>query len=65
MFDPIDIECPTCKRKLKLKLNEMTSGKTKKCNGCSTIIEFSGNGARDIQKSMNDFERQMKKLSRI
>ena len=35
-----EIECPTCRRKIKIKVEEMVPSKSKICNWCKTEIEF-------------------------
>ena len=57
-----EIECPTCRRKIKIKVEEMVPSKSKICNWCKTEIEFTGDDGRKIQKSLDDFEKNMKKL---
>ena len=55
-----DIDCPSCKRKLSLKIKEMVPGRTKKCLGCNTTIEFSGDDGRRTQRAIDSFEKKLK-----
>lgn len=36
----IDAECPTCKRKLKFKMQDVQSTKKITCQGCKTVIDI-------------------------
>lgn len=57
-----EIECPNCKRQIKVKLEEMVPGKSKSCNWCKTEIKFTGDNGNEIQKSFDDFQKSLKKL---
>ncbi|WP_417333897.1 hypothetical protein, partial [Halarcobacter sp.] len=57
-----EIECPNCKRKMKIMVEEMVPNKSKNCNWCKTEIKFTGDDGRKIQKSLDNFEKSMKKM---
>ncbi len=57
-----DINCPICNRKVKIKVKEMVPGRSKRLS-CGCTIQFSGDDGRQVQKSLDDFERQLKKLN--
>lgn len=57
-----EIECPNCKRKIKIKVEEIVPNKSKNCNWCKAEIKFTGDDGRKAQKSLDDFEKSLKKL---
>lgn len=57
-----DISCPTCNRKVKVKVKEMVPGRSKRLS-CGCTIQFSGDDGRQVQKALDDFERQLKRLN--
>jgi transcription elongation factor Elf1 len=57
-----DIECPNCKRKIKIKVKEMVPGHTKNCPSCGLVIRFSGDDGRKVQRAMDDLQRTLKRL---
>ena len=59
----IDLECPSCRRKFKQKLEGMRPGRSRTCPHCGTTIEFSGDDASEIQRAVDDLERTLKKIS--
>ncbi len=59
----MDINCPSCHRKVKIRVKDMVPGQTKQLS-CGCNIEFSGDDGRRVQNALNDFERQLKQLNR-
>jgi hypothetical protein len=59
-----EIECPNCGHSIRIKVKEMVPGRSKRCPCCATAIEFSGDDGRKVQRALNDFERELKRLSR-
>ena len=57
-----DINCPGCKRKIKIKVKEMVPGRKKTCSFCRSEIQFSGDDGRKAQKAVDDFEKSLKNL---
>ena len=57
-----DINCPNCNRKVKIKVKDMVPGRSKQLS-CGCTIQFSGDDGRQVQKALDDFERQLKKLN--
>lgn len=55
---------PICKPTLfrNLKVEEMVPNKSKNCNWCKAEIKFTGVDGRKAQKSLDDFEKSLKKL---
>jgi len=60
----IDIKCPNCKRKFTQRVEEMRPGAQRRCPGCDTFIQFTGDDGRQAQKALDDFERTLKNLFR-
>lgn len=57
-----DIECPGCKKKIKVKIKEMVPGRKKVCPSCRSEIRFSGDDGRKTQKALDDLDKTMKNL---
>jgi hypothetical protein len=60
-----EVQCPSCKRKIKIKAEEMIPGKKKTCPSCCAEITFSGDDGRKIQKAIDDLEKNIKKTFKI
>lgn len=60
-----DLECPNCHRKFKQKVEEVRPGKSRHCPYCGTMIEFTGDDGRQVQKAVDDLKRTLKSKSRI
>lgn len=58
----VDIECPGCKRKLKIKVENMRPGQKMRCLSCNSEIRFSGDNGRKAQRAIDDFEETLKKM---
>lgn len=58
-----DIECPNCHRTIRVRVEDMRPGKSTKCSSCGTILEFTGDDGRKIQKSLDDLERTIVDIS--
>jgi DNA-directed RNA polymerase subunit RPC12/RpoP len=59
-----DLQCPNCHRKFKQKVEDMHPGKSRRCPYCGTVIEFTGDDGRKIQKAVDGLERSLKRASR-
>lgn len=57
-----DVECPNCKTKIKIKIEEMVPGRSKLCPGCKSEIDFTGDDAREAQRAVNDLEKTLKNM---
>jgi hypothetical protein len=57
-----DINCPSCKRALKVKIKEMVPGRKKKCLGCGAEIVFAGDDMRKAQRSLDDLTKKIKNV---
>jgi len=57
-----DIECPGCKRKIKVKVVDMRPGRTKNCPRCRAEISFTGDDGRKAQKAIDDLEKSLKNM---
>ena len=60
-----EITCPKCQRKLKIKVKEMIPGQTRNCPSCNTVIRFSGDDGRKIQRALDDLQRTLRRIGRI
>jgi hypothetical protein len=45
-------------------VEEMQPGAQRRCPGCGTSIQFTGDDGRQAQKALDDFERTLKNLFR-
>lgn len=59
------IQCPNCKRGIKIRVEEMVPGRSKKCPNCQTSIKFTGDDGRKAQEALDDLERTIKKMKDI
>lgn len=55
--EKVEVECPKCNMKLKVKLIDLSPGKKIKCNKCSSDIVFKGD---DVGKSIKEIEKIFK-----
>lgn len=60
----LDIPCPSCQKKFKEKARNIKAGNSKICPHCKKTIKYEGDDLSKIQKSLDDFERSLKKLSK-
>lgn len=60
-----ELECPNCHRKFKQKIEDMRPGRSRNCPYCGTVIEFTGDDGRKMQKAVDSLERSLKRASRI
>lgn len=58
----IDLDCPQCNTRFSRKLSELAPGKNYRCRKCGTNIQFEGDGANKIRKTLGDFEKSLKNL---
>ncbi|MGI2151229.1 hypothetical protein ACRN97_21895 [Shewanella baltica] len=58
----VDVECPGCKRTMKVKVEDMRPGRKKICSSCKAEISFTGDDGRKAQKVMDDFEKSLKNM---
>ena len=59
----IDIQCPSCGRKIKQRVDRMHSGASRRCL-CGCNINFTGDDGRKVQRELDKFERDLNKLFR-
>ena len=59
-----DIRCPNCGYKVRIRVREMVPGTSKRCPHCATPFQFGGDDGRQVQRALDDFERELKRLSR-
>lgn len=58
-----DLNCPGCKRAMRIKVKEMVPGTSKRCPfGCGATIKFSGDDGRKLQGALDDLERTFRRL---
>lgn len=60
----MQVPCPSCGRKLKVKLRELSSGHSTRCPSCGCSIQFEGDGGRQAQRAIDDLNEQIKRLNR-
>ncbi len=56
-----NINCPSCKRSLSMRIEDMRPGTRKQCL-CGANIAFTGDDGRNVQKVIDDFEKSLKKM---
>lgn len=59
----VEIQCPKCRRKFKQRLDQMGNGRSKRC-ACGCQIKFKGNGGPSAQRTLDKFQRDLKRLFR-
>ena len=59
-----EISCPSCQRKITIKVKEMVPGQTKNCPSCGLVIRFSGDDGRKAQRALDDLQKTLKSLGR-
>lgn len=59
----VDMNCPNCGRRAKVKVKEMIPGHSKRLN-CGCIVEFTGDDGREVQRSLDELGRELEKLNR-
>ncbi len=57
-----DITCPSCGRTVRIKVEEMVPGRSRKCPSCDTVFKFSGDDGRKAQNALDDLERTLHNL---
>jgi uncharacterized C2H2 Zn-finger protein len=60
----VDLSCPNCKKVFTAKIESMIPGKSTKCPKCSSVVKFTGDDGRKVQKALDDFERSLKNMSK-
>ena len=58
----VDLDCPKCKHVFKFKIADMSPGKSATCPKCGAVIKFTGDDLSKFQKSLDDFDRNLKNL---
>jgi len=56
--------CPNCHRRFKQRVEGMRPGQSRRCPHCGTVINFTGDDGRRIQKAVDDLECTVKRMSR-
>lgn len=59
----IEFSCPICYSEIKIKAKQMRSGNSTTCPYCKSNIQFTGDDGSKVQKSLNDFEKQISKIN--
>jgi len=59
----VEITCPKCSRKLKVKLRSMVPGRSKHCI-CGCEVRFSGDDGSRIQRELDALARRLRQLGR-
>ena len=66
----IDIDCPNCRRKIQINLDQVARQQIVKCNSCSQDIQLQDSngsakkGVRDMNKAFKDLERTLKSFGK-
>lgn len=58
-----EISCPSCNRKVRIKVRDMVPGRSKRLS-CGCTIQFSGDDGRQVQRALDDLSRQLRRLSK-
>jgi hypothetical protein len=60
-----NMNCPGCKRAMRIKVKEMVPGTSNRCPfGCGATIKFSGDDGRKMQRAMDGLEQAIRRLGR-
>jgi hypothetical protein len=73
MTDEVRVKCPRCKGVFRERARRLTSGHTRQCSGCDTVIFFEDGSpipevkaamkeARDIRRTMREEESPAQKV---
>lgn len=57
-----EVKCPSCSRKVTIRVEEMVPGRSRRCPACDTVFKFSGDDGRRVQKALDDLERTLRDL---
>lgn len=60
----VEIACPGCRRKFRVKVKDMVPGRSRACPWCSVVVEFTGDDGRKVQRGLDDFEKALKRIGR-
>ena len=52
----VEVTCPNCKRRVKIKVKEMVPGRSKSCPYCQAQFQFTGDDGRHVQQVLDDLE---------
>jgi len=55
------VPCPSCGRPIKKRLGQLRKGTTIRCPRCGQNIQIADRGFEKVRKSLDDFERQLKR----
>ena len=58
----LEIQCPNCKRNVKLKMRKLKKGSSHPCPRCKTEFVVRDDDFRKAQKALDDFEKSLTKL---
>ena len=59
----IPIDCPSCGRKIKKRLSQLGNGRSVLCL-CGQRITVQGNGFSSLKRSIEQFDRSLKRLTK-
>ena len=57
-----EITCPTCSRKVAIRVEQMAPGRSQTCPSCGTVFKFTGDDGGRAQKALDDLERTLRNL---
>jgi hypothetical protein len=60
----VDVTCPGCKRTFKQGLRAMRPGGSTTCPHCRASIQFTGDDASKVQRSVDDLNKTIRDLNR-
>lgn len=52
MSDRVDLECPSCRRKLSVKVDDLRPGRKVKCSHCHSEVTFAGADIAKVLKAL-------------
>jgi hypothetical protein len=59
--DVFEVDCPNCRTKMKLKIQELKPGRIRRCPGCGESIRFEGTDPqKEIDKIMKNIRKGIK-----
>lgn len=61
----IDIQCPICARRVRVRLGDVSAGRTVSCAvGHRIRLREQGHGIADADRALREFERSLQRLNR-
>jgi len=60
----VDVQRRNCRHRVSIIVKEMVPGRSRRCPFCRATLELHGDDGGQVQRALDDFERELKRLSR-